>query len=152
MECDKTIDGDENTVWVSGLNKPDYQDSNTHQNGKTQWGYNTNVKVIFKKKTTVVSGIQIINKVDKEDFYENYKEMKIEFSNGYKRLVTLSSHGKHNDILHFEQPVETSFVNVCGISTFGHMPENHKSGLSSSHTGFRSGLSEIRIFGCDKNT
>lgn len=127
------------------MNSPDYDDPNTYYDGKYQWGYNTNVKIILSKEA-VVSGVQIINKVDEPNFYENYKEVKFAFSNGYEKKVTLSSEGKQNEVMNLEQPVETSFVNVLGVSTFGQMPEGHW--LSSSHTGFRSGLSEIRIWGC----
>ena len=53
--------------------------------------------------------------------------------------------------MNLEQPVETSFVNVLGVSTFGHMPEDSwLAPYHESHTGFRSGLSEIRIFGCSE--
>ena len=95
---------------------------------------------------SIVSGVQITNKVDEEDFYENYREVKLAFSNGYQTLTTLSSAGKANDVTTLEQPVETSFVNILGVSTFGHMPAD--SWLGVRHTGFRSGLSEIRVFGC----
>ena len=95
-----------------------------------------------------MSGIQVINKVDKPDFYENYNELKFSFSNGFETLVSLSSSGKQNEIINLDYPVQTSFVNVLGVSTFSHMPEDHW--LGTRHTGFRSGLSEIRIFGCDK--
>ena len=62
---------------------------------------------------------------------------------------TLSSAGKANDATTLEQPVETSFVNVLGVSTFGHMPTDRWFGDNGvHHTGFRSGLSEIRVFGC----
>jgi len=110
-----------------------------------QWGYNTNVKIILGAES-IVSGVQITNKVDEEDFYENYREVKLAFSNGYQTLTTLSSAGKANDVTTLEQPVETSFVNILGVSTFGHMPAD--SWLGVRHTGFRSGLSEIRVFGC----
>ena len=113
-----------------------------------QWGYNTNVKIILGTEA-IVSGVQIINKVDEEEFYENYKEVKLAFSNGYETLTTLSSAGKANDATTLEQPVETSFVNVLGVSTFGHMPTDTWFGDNGvHHTGFRSGLSEIRVFGC----
>ena len=49
--CENTFDGDEATVWTSGLNGPDYDDSNTFQDGLIQWGYNTNVKLIFGAET-----------------------------------------------------------------------------------------------------
>ena len=143
--CEQTIDGDEATVWTSGLNGPDYDDPGTFRDDKAQWGYNTNVKIILNTET-VVSGVQIINKIDESEFYENYKEVRIAFSNGYEELVTLSPDGKANPVINMQQPVETSFVNIIGVSTYGHMPDGHW--LSDFHTGFRSGLSEIRIFGC----
>ena len=103
------------------------------------------MKVILGTEA-VVSGVQIINKVNETEFYENYREVKLAFSNGYEELVTLSKYGKANDVHVIATPVQTSFVNIIGISTWGHMPEGHW--LSDFHTGFRSGLSEIRIFGC----
>jgi len=132
------------------LNSPDYDDSNTFQDGLVQWGYNTNVKIILGAET-VVSGVQIINKVDDADFYENYKQVKLAFSNGYEQLVDLSSEGKQNDAVTLAQPVETSFVNVIGVNTFSNMDGAGISWLGDNakyHTGFRSGMSEIRIFGC----
>ena len=130
------------------MNSPDYDDSNTFKDGLIQWGYNTNVKIILGTEA-IVSGVQIINKKDEEEFYENYKEVKLAFSNGYETLTTLSSAGKANDVTTLEQPVETSFVNVLGVSTFGHMPSDSWFGDNGvHHTGFRSGLSEIRVFGC----
>ena len=132
-------------MWTSGLNSPDYDDSNTFNYGKIQWGYNTNVKINLSKEA-IISGVQIINKVDKEDFYENYSRVKLSFSNGYEELLELSSSGKHNEIISLKQPVTSFFVNLKGVSTFGQMPDKHW--LGSSHTGFRSGLSEIRVFGC----
>ena len=113
-----------------------------------QWGYNTNVKIILGREA-IVTGVQITNKVDEKDFYENYREVILAFSNGYQTMATLSSAGKANDITKLEQPVETSFVNILGVSTFGRMPSNKWPGtMSNRHTGFRSGLSEIRVFGC----
>ena len=148
--CENTFDGEESTVWTSGLNGPDYDDSNTFKDGKIQWGYNTNVKIILDKEA-VISGVQIINKVDEANFYENYNEIKLAFSNGFEQRVSLSSDGKQNEVMNLEQPVETSFVNVLGVSTFGHMPEDSwLAPYHESHTGFRSGLSEIRIFGCSE--
>lgn len=100
----------------------------------------------------IVSGVQIINYKNEDDydnfstFYENYKEVKLAFSNGYETQTTLSSAGKANEVTTLEQPVETSFVNVLGVSTFGHMPSEVWPGVY--HTGFRGGLSEIRVFGC----
>jgi hypothetical protein len=132
------------------LNGPDYNDPNTFQDGLKQWGYNTNVKIIFGTET-IVSGVQIINKVDEADFYQNYKEVKLAFSNGYEELVSLSSEGKQNEVFTLALPVETSFVNVVGVKTFGNMGEAGISWLGDyahTHTGFRSGISEIRIFGC----
>jgi hypothetical protein len=126
------------------LNSPDYNDANTRQDDLIQWGYNTNVKIILATET-VVSGVQIINKVDEADSCTNYKQVKLAFSNGYEELVSLSSEGKQNDVITLAQPVETSFVNVIGVNTFGNMGEDWP---GTSHTGFRSGMSEIRIFGC----
>ena len=125
---------------------PDYNDPKTWINGVVQWGYNTNVKVIFGEER-IVSGVQIINKVEKEDFFENYKLVRLVFSDGFEKLVSLSSNGKQNEITNLEPAVRTSFVNVLGVSTFGHMPK--ESMLGEANTGFRSGLSEIRIFGCN---
>ena len=152
--CENTFDGDESTVWTSGLNGPDYGDSNTFQDGLIQWGYNTNVKLIFSSET-IITGVQIINKVDDADFYENYKQVKLAFSNGYEEMVTLSSEGKHNDAVVLDQPVESSFVNVRGWNTFGNMADAGISWIDphgASHTGFRSGISEIRVFGCAEGT
>ena len=126
---------------------PDYNDPKTWINGVVQWGYNTNVKVIFGEER-IVSGVQIINKVEKEDFFENYKLVRLVFSDGFEKLVSLSSNGKQNEITNLEPAVRTSFVNVLGVSTFGHMPK--ESMLGEANTGFRSGLSEIRIFGCNQ--
>ena len=142
--CENTFDGDETTVWTSGLT-----DYSKRSNGQWQWGYNTNVKVILDGEA-VVTGVQIINKVDEANFYQNYNEIKLAFSNGFERLVSLNSDGKQNERINLEQPVETSFVNVLGVSTFGHIPEAPWCGNSNCkrHTGYRSGLSEIRIFGC----
>ena len=61
--CANTFDGNDSTVWTSGLNSPDYNDVNIFQDGLIQWGYNTNVKIIFSAEA-IISGVQIINKVD----------------------------------------------------------------------------------------
>ena len=146
--CEATIDGDEDSVWTSGLNGPDYDDPNTFVDGQAQWGYNTNVKLIFATEA-VVTGVQITNKVDEVEFYENYKKVRIVFSNGYEETVTLDPNGKANDIHNLAQPVETSFVNIVGVSTYGYMPEDSWLWTESHfHTGFRSGLAEIKVFGC----
>ena len=113
---------------------------------KIQWGYNTFVKLLFKKEL-VVTGVQIINKVEDEYFYENYKDVMISFSDGFEKQVSLSPSGKQNRVFTLEHPVQSSFVNILGVSTFSHMPEGHFPG--TRHSGYRSGISEIRIFGCD---
>ena len=141
------MDGDESTVWTSGLNRPNYDDPRMFQDGKSQWGFNTNVKIILDKET-IVSGVQIIKKVDQADFHENYKVMELQFSNGYAKEIELAN-GKQNEVSNLDNPVQTSFVNVVGMTTWGQMPDGHW--LSSRHTGFRSGLSEIRVFGCDES-
>ena len=51
-----------------------------------QWGYNTNVKIILGTEA-IVTGVQITNKVDEKDFYENYREVILAFSNGYQTLT-----------------------------------------------------------------
>ena len=104
------------------------------------------VKIILSKET-IVSGVQIINKKDEADFYENYKAVELQFSNGYAKEIELAN-GKQNEATNLENPVETSFVNVAGLSTWGQMPDDHFF-LNSGHTGFRSGLAEIRGFGCE---
>ena len=150
--CENIFDGDESTVWTSGLNSPDYNDENTWQDGLIQWGYNTNVKIILSAET-VVSGVQIINKVDQSDSYENYKQVKLAFSNGYEEIVDLSSEGKQNEAVRLAQPVETSFVNIIGVNTFSNMgTDTWLADNGVYHTGFRSGMSEIRIFGCVEGT
>ena len=85
-------------------------------------------------------------------FHENYKEVNVAFSNGFTKLISLNSGGKHNEKFIFDHPVKTSFVNIMGVSTFSEMPVDHWLGKCHCHTGFRSGLSEIRIFGCSKGT
>ena len=144
--CANTYDGDESTVWTSGLNSPDYTDPRIYRDGKYQWGLNTNIKIILSKET-IVSGVQIINKVDEADYHENYKAVELQFSNGYAKEIELAN-GKQNEVTTLENPVETSFVNVFGLSTWGQMPDD--SWLSNHHTGFRSGLSEIRVYGCEE--
>ena len=99
-------------------------------------------------KETTVSGVQITNKVDSADFYENYKVVELQFSNGYAKEVELAN-GKQNPLTTLETPVSTSFINVFGISTWGQMQDDHFF-LDGGHTGFRSGLSEIRVFGCEE--
>ena len=138
-------DGDESTTWINGLtsvpyNEPGYQ----RRDGLTQWGYNTNVKIILDKEA-IVTGVQIINKVDKKDFPENYKMMSLQFSNGYSQEIQLAN-GKQNDVSKLDNPVKTSFVNVVGLSTWGHHDENPWP--PKWQTGYRSGLAEIRVFGC----
>ena len=138
-------DGDESTVWISGQNSVPYKEPGyQRRDGLTQWGYNTNVKIILDKEA-IVTGVQIINKVDKEDFPENYKMMSLQFSNGFSQEIQLAN-GKQNDVSKLDNPVKTSFVNVVGLSTWGH--HDSSSWLSDSSTGFRSGLAEIRVFGC----
>ena len=145
--CNNAMDGDESTVWTSGLNRAHYEDPRIYRDGKYQWGLNTNVKIILEKET-IVSGVQIINKVDQADFYENYKIMELQFSNGYATEIELAN-GKQNEISNLDNPVQTSFVNVVGMTTWGQMPDDHFF-LDGGHTGFRSGLSEIRVFGCEE--
>ena len=84
--CANIYDGDESTVWTSGLNSINYKDPRIERDGKRQWGFNTSVKIILSKET-IVSGIQIINKVDKVDYHENYKAVEIQFSNGYVKEI-----------------------------------------------------------------
>ena len=144
--CSNTYDGDDSTVWTSGKNSYSWSQE-AYRDGKAQWGYGTNVKIILNKET-IVSGVQITNKVDDADFYENYKVVELQFSNGYAKEVELAN-GKQNPVSTLDSPVATSFVNVFGISTWGAMPDDHFF-LNSGHTGFRSGLSEIRVFGCEE--
>ena len=150
--CTNLFDGDDSTVWVSGFNKaPAKSDPRYYVDGKFQWGLNTNIKIIFSKET-IVSGVQIINKVDQEDFYENYKTMELQFSNPYTKEIKLANK-KENEVMNLENPVQTSFVNFVGLTTWGQMPDNHWicTGVypyCKGMTGFRSGLSEIRVFGC----
>ena len=148
-------DEDESTVWTSGLNDlnfGDYTDPRISRDGLRQYGYNTNVKIILGEEA-IVTGVQIINKVDQEDFFENYKIMKLQFSNGYSKEISLAN-GKQNDISKLDDPIKTSFVDVVGISTWGKVPKDFKlwgrpaTWLAGIATGWRSGLSEIRVFGC----
>ena len=139
-------------MWESGRNKITRNvDPKNYADDKYQMGRNTNIKMIFSKET-IVTGVQIINKNDKKDSYENYKKMQLQFSNTFVKEVELAN-GKQNDVFNLEYPVETSFVNVAGLSTWGHMPVQHWicDGIypwCKRTTGFRSGLSEIRLFGC----
>ena len=112
-------------------------------------GLNTSVKVILDKET-IVSSIQIINKADQKDFYENYKTMKLQFSNGYEKIIKLGN-GKMNEPWLLENPLRTSYINFVGITTWGQMPDDHLHLPFPDHTGFRSGLSEIRLYGCDED-
>ena len=144
--CSNTYDGDESSVWQSYKNKYERVPGST-RDGKEQLGFNTNVKIIFGKET-IVSGVQIINKADREDYFENYKVVKLEYSNGHSKEIELAN-GKQNPIFNLETPVETSFVNVVGISTWGRIPDSH-SWLDSRFTGYECGFSEIRVFGCEE--
>ena len=74
--------------------------------------------------------------------------MELQFSNGYATEIELAN-GKQNEISSLDNPVQTSFVNVVGMTTWGQMPDDHFF-LDGGHTAFRSGLSEIRVFGCDE--
>ena len=126
-------------------------DPNNYAEDKYQLGFNTNVKMIFSKET-IVTGVQIINKNNKNDSFENYKKMELQFSNTYVKEVELAN-GKQNNVTILESPVKTSFVNIAGISTWGHLPIQHWvcAGIypwCKRTTGFKSGLSEIRLFGC----
>ena len=138
-------------MWTSGLNDlnfGDYTDPRTKRDGLRQYGYNTNVKIILGEEA-IVTGVQIINKVDQKDFYENYKIMKLQFSNGYSKEIELAN-GKQNDVSKLDSPIKTSFVGVLGISTWGKVPDDFGYWLTwgDGSTGWRSGLSEIRLFGC----
>ena len=139
-------------MWESGRNKITRNvDPKNYADDKYQMGRNTNIKMIFSKET-IVTGVQIINKNDKKDSYENYKKMELQFSNTFVKEVELAN-GKQNDVLSLKYPIETSFVNLEGLSTWGHMPDQHWicNGIypwCERTTGFRSGLSEIRLFGC----
>ena len=154
--CKLVYDEDESTVWTSGLNNlnfGDYTDPRTSIDGVRQYGYNTNVKIILGEEA-IVTGVQIINKVDQKDYHENYKIMKLQFSNGYATEIELSN-GKQNDVSKLDSPVETSFVDFVGISTWGKVPNDFPKWLSgegskwfNGSTGWRSGLSEVRVFGC----
>ena len=140
-------DGDESTVWISGQNSVPYKEPGyQRRDGLSQWAYNTNVKIILDNEA-IVTGVQIINKVDEADYHENYKAVELQFSNGYAKEIELAN-GKQNEITSLENPVETSFVTIFGLSTWGQMPDD--SWLSNHHTGFRSGLSEIRVYGCEE--
>ena len=135
-------DEDESTVWISGQNSVPYKEPGyQRRDGLSQWAYNTNVKIILDNEA-IVTGVQIINKVDKKDFPENYKMMSLQFSNGYSQEIQLAN-GQQNEVSKLDNPVKTSFVNVVGLSTWG-----HHDGSYSWGTGFRSGLAEIRVFGC----
>ena len=146
--CNNTYDGDESTVWTSNLKRAYYSDPRIKRDGKYQWGLNTGVKIILGKQT-IVSGVQVINKVDKVDYHENYKAVELQLSNGYVKEIELAN-GKQNEVTTLRNPVKTSFVTVFGLSSWGKMPNNHWSKLSNKHTGFRSGLSEIRVYGCEE--
>ena len=144
--CTNVIDGDESTVWASGLNSI----VNAQErliDGKVQWGFNTSIKVILDKET-IVSSVQITNKVDQKDFYENYKTMKLQFSNGYVKIIKLGN-GKMNEPWLLENPLRTSYINFVGITTWG---DQRDAEIFSNPdiTGFRCGLSEIRLYGCDE--
>ena len=142
--CERVFDDDESTQWTSSRNSirglPGVM-----RDGLYQWGYDTFVNIILRKEK-IISGIQIINKVDKKDFYENYKEVNLKLSNDYDKYLQLAN-GKQNDINSLNPSVRTSYVNVTGLSNWGHVPKNLRLGKS---TGFRSGFSEIRLYGCDK--
>ena len=143
--CANVFDGDESTVWTSGLNSAN---GKPFIDGKTQMGLNTSVKVILDKET-IVSSIQIINKADQKDFYENYKTMKLQFSNGYEKIVKLRN-GKMNEPLLLENTLRTSYINFVGITTWGDQ-RDAEFFPDPDITGFRCGLSEIRLYGCDED-
>ena len=148
--CKLAYDGDESTVWTSGMNSlnfGNYGEPGAFRDGIQQWGFNTNIKIILAKEA-VVTGVQIINKKDQENFHENYKIMSLRFSNGYAKDVQLAN-GKQNEISKLDSPVKTSFVNVVGVTTWGKHPDCGRCWPPPKGTGWRSGLSEIRVFGCD---
>ena len=110
-----------------------------------QWAWGTYVEINLGGEA-VITHVQITNKVDNADDYHNYKTVKLGFSNGYEEEITLSN-GKYNDPYRLKYYVQTTSLKVTGISTWG--VTNDQSWLTKDKfTGFRSGISEISMFGC----
>ena len=111
-----------------------------------QWAWGTYVEINLGKKA-IITHVQITNKVDEKDDDSNYKTVKLTFSNGYEEEVNLNN-GKKNDKHALKYPVETTLVRVTGVSTWG--VTNDQTWLpKNTYTGWRSGMSEIRLFGCE---
>ena len=143
MDCSLTFDGNDDTNWYS--NKNGYGSNGEQKvDGLYQWAWGTYVEIDLGKEA-VITSVQITNNVDAADDDSNYKTVKLGFSNGYQEEVTLSN-GKTNEQHTLAYPVETTSVRVTGISTYG--VTNDQSWLpADTYTGWRSGMSEIRLFG-----
>ena len=146
VDCAVTFDGDDDTSWYNNKNSYGSNGEPGQIDGLYQWSWGTYVDIQLGKEA-VITHVKITNRVDAADDDSNYKTVKLGFSNGYEEEVTLSN-GKDNDQYELQYPVQTTSLRVTGVSSWG--VTNDLTWLNpDTYTGWRSGLSEIRLFGCE---